>query len=172
MSPDYFSILGLEPGVHPPATVAAHFLRRRAALHAASDCADRRDYALRGLDELYVAFRALRNEERQREYLAARARGETPAAAFERLVACSLDGGFLRHSRRMALLAEARRLGIPDFHAHLLIAQAQFGPPATHEWFKPAARVAETVRPIVARFAAAGVLALVMLLATVRWLQL
>jgi hypothetical protein len=74
-------------------------------------------------------------------------------------------------ARRQEILAEARRLGFSDFQAQLLIAQVQFGDDqipllsggVVH------ARRGESPRTW-ARFAAAGVLALAMFLAMVRWL--
>jgi hypothetical protein len=46
---------------------------------------------------------------------------------FKGLVVASLDAGFLRYSRRQELLKIAARLGIAEFEACLLIAEAQFG---------------------------------------------
>jgi hypothetical protein len=46
------------------------------------------------------------------------------------MVQYELRDGVLRYSRRRELLEFARRLGLPDFEAHLLIAQAQYGQPA------------------------------------------
>ncbi|MBI4579148.1 MAG: hypothetical protein HY718_05555 [Planctomycetes bacterium] len=45
---------------------------------------------------------------------------------FKGMVVASLDAGFLRYSRRQELLKTAARLGIPEFEACLLIAEAQF----------------------------------------------
>lgn len=69
----------------------------------------------------------------------ARPPGEPPAAEpggtftveekkriFKTMVVAALDAGFLRYSRRQELLAEAARLGIGEFEACLLIAEAQF----------------------------------------------
>ncbi len=45
---------------------------------------------------------------------------------FKGLVVASLDAGFLRYSRRQELLKIAARLGLGEFEACLLIAEAQF----------------------------------------------
>ena len=45
---------------------------------------------------------------------------------FKGLVVASLDAGFLRYSRRQELLEIAARMGIGEFEACLLIAEAQF----------------------------------------------
>ena len=42
------------------------------------------------------------------------------------MVVSELEAGFLRYSRRQALLEYAAKLGIPEFEACLLIAQAQY----------------------------------------------
>jgi hypothetical protein len=48
-------------------------------------------------------------------------------AAFVRMVQYEIKGGVLRYSKRRELLSFARKLGLSDFEAHLLIAQAQYG---------------------------------------------
>ena len=45
---------------------------------------------------------------------------------FKGMVVGELEAGFLRYSRREALLRYAAKLGIPEFQATLLIAEAQF----------------------------------------------
>lgn len=45
---------------------------------------------------------------------------------FKGMVVGELDAGFLRYSRRQALLDYAQKLGIPEFEACLLIAEAQY----------------------------------------------
>jgi hypothetical protein len=45
---------------------------------------------------------------------------------FKQMVVGSLDSGFLRYSRRKALLHYAAGIGISEFDAMLLIAEAQF----------------------------------------------
>ena len=45
---------------------------------------------------------------------------------FKGMVVAELDAGFLRYSRRQALLKQASRMGIADFEAALLIAEAQY----------------------------------------------
>ena len=47
---------------------------------------------------------------------------------FMGLVVADLEAGFLRYSRRKALLDYAAKLGIPEFEATLLIAQASTTP--------------------------------------------
>jgi hypothetical protein len=60
-----------------------------------------------------------------------RAAGSSPSQAsprdiFKGMVVASLDAGFLRYSRRQELLELAARMGIGEFEACLLIAEAQF----------------------------------------------
>jgi hypothetical protein len=45
---------------------------------------------------------------------------------FKGMVVSELEAGFLRYSRRQELIKQAARLGIPEFEACLLIAEAQF----------------------------------------------
>lgn len=45
---------------------------------------------------------------------------------FKQMVVGSLESGFLRYSKRKALLDYAARIGISEFDAMLLIAEAQF----------------------------------------------
>jgi hypothetical protein len=51
---------------------------------------------------------------------------EDKRALFKGVVVHSLDAGFLRYSRRQELLRIAEQLGIGEFEACLLIAEAQF----------------------------------------------
>ena len=85
------------------------------------------------------------------------------------MIACTRDAGEI--SRRKEILAQGRRMGFSEFHIHLLIAQVQFGgnlvvrPMSCRDSVSSAAAAR-----IGARFAAAGVLALALFLAMVRWL--
>jgi len=45
---------------------------------------------------------------------------------FKQMVVSQLEAGFLRYSRRTALMNFARQIGIGEFDATLLIAEAQF----------------------------------------------
>lgn len=45
---------------------------------------------------------------------------------FKGMVVAELEGGFLRYSKREALLRYASRLGLSEFEAMLLMAEAQF----------------------------------------------
>jgi len=45
---------------------------------------------------------------------------------FKGMVVAELEAGFLRYSRRQALLDYGEKLGIPEFEACLLIADAQY----------------------------------------------
>ena len=47
------------------------------------------------------------------------------AGQFAEMVEAELDGSVLRYARRRTLLAKAETLGIPGFHANLLIAAVQ-----------------------------------------------
>jgi len=45
---------------------------------------------------------------------------------FKGMVVAELDAGFLRYSKRQELMRYAARLGIPEFEATLLMAEAQY----------------------------------------------
>jgi hypothetical protein len=45
---------------------------------------------------------------------------------FKGMVVAELEAGFLRYSKRVELMRYARRLGIPEFEATLLVAEAQY----------------------------------------------
>lgn len=174
MSHDYFSILGLTPGCYEPGEITRRFDARRRRLLAQLDDPARHGESRQRLDDLYRACNALRDPQRQAEYArAAREehdRGDR-VARLRRLIESSLEGGLLRYSRRAEILAEGRRLGFSEFHTHLLIAQVQFGdgivaPP----YGRGVSRSAETASRVGARLAAAGLLALAIFLAVVRWL--
>lgn len=174
MSREYFSILGLTPGRYEPSEIARRFDARRRWLIAELDSPARHVEIRRELNDLHVAYNALRDPRRQAE--CARAALGHPGdadrvARLQRLIEASLEGGLLRCSCRKEILAQGRRMGFSEFHIHLLIAQVQFGGnlvvrPAR---CRDSASDAATAR-IGARFAAAGVLALALFLATVRWL--
>ena len=51
---------------------------------------------------------------------------EEKRAVFKRMVVAELESGFLRYSRREALLKYAKILGFSEFDACLLIAEAQY----------------------------------------------
>lgn len=102
-----------------------------------------------------------------------------PVEQLRRRIAASLEGGLLRQSRRAEILAEARRLGIAEFHAHLLIAQVQVGSLDGGLCAEDLVRVGSP--PVAARSAgsrvglrlmAAGLLGAAMFLAMVRYLSL
>lgn len=183
MRNDYFDILGLAPLPQDPAAVDAHYalirhhLRRRLADPAA--CRD----ALQELDRAHAAWAVLRDPARQAEYLA-RFRSGDPLAHLRQMVRDSLEDGLLRHSRRQAILAAGRDLGLSEFRVHLLIAETQFeDESAPASTFQAPARLEgscaalsegdseaqRTTRRVRARIAAAGMLAAAMFVALVRW---
>jgi len=174
MSRDDFSILGLKPGRYEPGQIAQHFRARRERLLAGLDDPARYAESRRQLDELYRAYNALHHSRRQAdlaEPIRATGAAQERVAQLRELIRCSLEGGLLRYSRRVQILAEGRRLGFSDFHTHLMIAQVQFdgeivAPPSPSD-APPAEDGAPRVR---ARFAAAGILALAIFLAMIRWL--
>lgn len=145
--------------------------RRRVLLDRLRD-PRRRARAARELEDLWLAHRL--------EALGGDGHGtasDDPATQLRRLIAASLEGGLLRQSRRAQILAAARRLGISEFQAHLLIAQVQVG---LHDDAVPglvagpaAARRAErTGHHVGLRLMAAGLLGMAMFLAMVRYLAL
>ena len=171
MGRDYFAILGLAPGRHEPAEVARRFRLERSRLLAQLDDPVARDAARRQLDYLHLAYAALRDPCAQAEYLRARVEGADDVTRLRQLIAASLEDGLLRYSRRQEILAEARRLGFSEFHTQLLIAQVQFGDDGL---WPPESAATRRERRDTSRawagFAAAGVLALTLFLALVRWL--
>ena len=173
MSRDYFAILGLAPGRHDPREIARRFNRRRQALIDRLGNPREHHAVRQELEELHEAYNALRHPEQQVEHvrLAAGDVDETPTQRLCRMIEASLEGGLLRHSRRMRILEEGRRLGFSEFHSHLLIAQVQFGGPivTTPRTGRPV-RVSDTPQRVAARFAAAGVLAVALFLVAIRWL--
>lgn len=137
MARDYFAVLGLTPARHAPEAVARQFLLARARLLAEWRAGDAPDDARQRLDDLHLAYATLRDPERQAAYLR-RAAGGDAAAELRDLIAASLEDGLLRYSRRQAILARARELGFSEFHAHLLIAQVQFGDGEVPPWLQAA----------------------------------
>lgn len=173
MSHEFFSNLGLKPGRYSPAEITRRFNTRRRRLVEALDQPELRAEALHQLNDLHRAHNALRDPRKQAEHLkAARGAGdEDRVERLRRLIDASLEGALLRRSRREEILAEGRRLGFSEFHTHLLIAQVQFGgeivaPPRPRRLVEPRPSGSQ----VVARFAAAGALALAIFLATAHWL--
>jgi hypothetical protein len=123
MSHDPYSILGLAPGRYDPAALRRRFDDRRAELSGGRANRAR-------LDELHVAYSVLRDPANQTIYLKRLDLGAATdhTAELRLLIAASLEDGLLRHSRRLRILQEGRRLGLSPFHTQLLIAQTQFGP--------------------------------------------
>ncbi len=167
---DHFSVLGLRPGRYAPDEIRAAFRRRRADLVARLTDAPS-DRARRELDRLHKALQALGEPARQKAALANMARSDDPYEQVRRLIECSLEGNLVRCSSRRAIIDEAVRLGFSEFHAHLMIAQVQFG---DRKLLKvpdpPRPRRPLRIGPAAARLAAALVLGLAMFLAMVRWL--
>ncbi len=97
--------------------------------------------------------------------------------AFLRMVQHELHGGVLRYSRRKELVRFARRLGLSEFDAHLLIAQAQYGSPsaepsATVEPVEPAYLVAPRPTPAWLKVSLALLVAAAVDLALIYWVLL
>jgi hypothetical protein len=170
MAQDYFVVLGLTPGRWKPREIAARFLAERKRALAELDRPGREADARRRLDELHIAYSALRDPRRQEEYLQASRAPADPYRELRRMIAASLEDGLLRYSRRQQILARAAELGIGDFQAQLMIAQVQFG----GDDLLPAADVAggrgRSDTRLWARAAAVGVLALAAFLGMVHWL--
>ena len=123
MSHDPFEILGLAPGRYDAAALRRQLAARQAELGARGENRER-------ADELHVAYSVLRDPANQTIYLTRleRRAAPDPTAELRALIAASLEDGLLRHSRRVRILQEGRRLGLSPFHTQLLIAQTQFGP--------------------------------------------
>lgn len=172
MERDYFSILGLSPGHYSAREIDARFRSLRDHLAGIMPGSD----AVRAQQELlYIAYRVLRDPRGQQEYLAALRNDEPPIDRLRRQIAASLEYDLLRHSRRQALLAEGRRIGLSDFQTQLLIAQVQFGDdlqfltpsPRTHRTTASAPRSAGRIGM---RLAAAGLLAAALFVVMERYL--
>jgi hypothetical protein len=123
MSHDPYAILGLAPGRYDGAALQRQLTVRRAELSARGQTREQ-------ADELHVAYAVLRDSSNQTIYLKRFDQRQSPdrTAELRALIAASLEDGLLRHSRRMRILQEGRRLGLSPFHMQLLIAQTQFGP--------------------------------------------
>jgi hypothetical protein len=177
MSAEYFSILGLTPGRYEPAEITRRFQEERGRLLERLDDPGWHAESRSRLEELHVAYRVLRDPRRQAECLAAVRLADDAPQRLTRLIEASLEDGLLRYSRRQAILAEARRLGLSDFHAHVLIAQVQFGggrasDMALERIHQPPNRPAPPAeggprRGV--RLAGIGLLALALVLALLRW---
>lgn len=174
MSRDPWTILGLTAGLSSTREIDRQFIARRRDLRAALHDPARYTAARRDLEELYQAYRALREPNRAPDSfrIAEPTDDEIERVAYlRRLIELSLEGGLLRYSRRREILGEGQRLGYSEFHTQLLIAQVQFGgelvaPPIARD---NGAGSIDTAQ-VGLRVAAAGVLALALFLAMVRWL--
>ncbi len=170
MARDYFAVLGLPPGDYTPQVITRCFQMERGRLLRMMGDPLRYSLTRRLLEELHLAYTTLRDPVRQDAYRQKLADAPPPVPELRALIAASLEGGLLRHSRRQAILARGRELGLSDFQAHLLIAQVQFGAddaPAGVLTIKPTPRV--PAARVWTRLAGVGMLALTMYLALVRW---
>lgn len=174
MSRDPWDILGLAAGESSTREIDLRFIARRRELRAALNNPARYVEARCELEDLYRAYRALREPARPADLgrSAEPTDSETDRIKYlRRAIELSLEGGLLRYSRRKDILSEGQRLGFSEFHTQLLIAQVQFGgelfaPPITDERILRKSGGSETGL----RIAAAGVLALALFLGLVRWL--
>lgn len=171
MAQDYFASLGLTPGRYPPQEIAGRFLDRRARLLRELDDPARYRACQQGLEELHMAYTALRDPRLQEEYLRTRAGRADPTQSLRTLINASLEDGLLRCSRRQTILERAQELGVSEFQAQLLIAQEQFGEPGVAGVpVRVSAERRSAGTRVWARFAGIGVLALTMFLYLVHWL--
>lgn len=127
MGTDFFAILGLAPGRYEPAEITRRFQNERRRLLVALNDPSTYTDVRRQLDQLHLAYVALRDAAAQDALLAARNQPEDEIAALRKLIAASLEDGLLRYSRRQEILDAAQRLGFSEFQTQLLIAQVQFG---------------------------------------------
>lgn len=126
VAPDDFTILGLAPGHYDEAEITRRFQKARARVLSDLARPETRPAAERRLDELHVAYAALRHAAADRGPRAD-ASSSDATARMRRLIAASLEGGLLRYSQRQRILEAGRELGFNDFQTQLLIAQVQFG---------------------------------------------
>jgi len=173
---DHHTILGLTSAECGTRELDQRFIARRRELTEALEDPAKFAESRRALDDLYRAYKALRNHKRNGApvHIASPEDDETERVSYlRRYIEESLEGTILRCSRRREVLAEGRRLGYSEFHMQLLIAQVQFGgdliapPKAT---LKP--NTLDRSARVGSRVAAAGVLALALFLAMIRWLNM
>jgi len=176
MPPDCFQILELDPRASGPADVRERFLSRRRVLVDRLHCPDKGPAARAALDELHLAYRRYQLE-RSGVVAPQPARSPDPTESMKSMIRTCLEDGLLRHSRRQLLLTEGRKRGLSHFQTQLLIASTMIESDGTGGRRSTSDLVAvdeestegdvET-RRVVARFAAAVLLALALLLTTVR----
>ncbi len=169
MAQDHFAVLGLSPGRYEPLEITRRFQVRRALLLAELDNPARYADARRELDQLYLAYAALRNSPRLDSRGRPAATEAEPLVRLRELIAASLEDGLLRYSRRQAILAQARELGLSDFQAQLLMAQVQFGGRESALVASPPVAKTNAGSPVWVRLAGVGALALAIFLFLVRW---
>ncbi|MBK9129005.1 MAG: hypothetical protein IPM13_14560 [Phycisphaerales bacterium] len=181
MARDHFATLGLTPGDYAPVEIERQFHRLRGPLVATLTAPGRHAAARAELEALYVAYRALSRAStttptRSNLPIAddathpSRVRAQAPEAELRELILASVEDGLLRHSRRQAIIEHARALGLGEFQAQLYIAQTLYGGAdvlGPSQAAQPRRR--QRTGPAVARVAAAGVLALAVFLALLRW---
>jgi len=128
--------------------------------------------ARRRLDDLHLAYRAVRLA-RERPDDEAAASSNPNVVAMRRLIAASIEDGLIRCTRRRRILEEGRRRGLSDFQIHLLMAQVQFGQMDLFgDRLGRSHAASDAVARAGARLAAAGVLGFALFLSAVRWLHL
>jgi hypothetical protein len=172
MAQDYFAILGLTPGRYASQRIANCFEAERTRLLAQLGDPTRHAELCAQLDELYVAYNTLRDPARQNRYRRECDNPPDRVTTLRRLIAASIEGGLLRHSRRQAIIERGAALGLSEFQSQLLIAQVQFGDDEIEPLPRPAAgRIRYEAPRLWARVAAVGVLALAMFLGMVRWVS-
>lgn len=170
MARDYFALLGLAPGRYEPRQIDERFFTRREQLLHDSLNPASSDTAIAELDDLYAAFRVLRDPHRQADYLRRHQPPTDPVADLRLLITASLDGGLLRQSRRTAIIERALELGLTEFQTQLLIAEVQYGDDRLAPVpSRPGRQAARTHARGWARATAVGVLALAMFLALVQF---
>lgn len=171
MAQDYFAVLGLSPGRYDPLEITRRFQARRAQLLAELDDPARYAETRRALDQLHLAYAALRDPRRQDDHQRSRLPEAEAGERLRGLIAASLEDGLLRYSRRQAILERARELGLSDFQAQLLIAQVQFGARETPLIRSAPVTVQAADSRTWVRLAGVGVLALAIFLFLVRWVS-
>ncbi len=174
MAQDYFGVLGLTPGKHNPRKITQRFLARREELLEILGDPARHGEAREALEDLYLAHAALTDPALQKAQLNLSDLGVDPIEELRHLIAASLEGGLLRHSRREMIIERAAALGLSPFHAQLLIAQVQFGHDEDRLPLRPLppARAAKPHQPRVwARAMAVGVMSLAIFMLLLLWLE-
>jgi hypothetical protein len=172
MPQDYFAVFGLTSAGWTERELTTRYRTVRARLLSELDNPARHADARARLDELYLAYRTLRDPQRRAAYERAREGKVDPVTIMRGRIEAALEGGLLRYSRRVQIIDQARELGLNEFQTQLLIAQVQFGEQEIRLLPRVTVRALPQATPqrIWSRLAGVGVLAGALFLFLLHWL--